>query len=92
MNKYIISNCDNCYYYDDDNSYWCEFERDNTHFANPCQNSSCLLKQVVDKIKEAGCKSDELYYTEFKQYFDEDFLPAVNELLDIREILNERNK
>jgi hypothetical protein len=54
--RYIIKNCDNCYCYDDEENiedkYWCEFERDNTHFANPCYKSDCLLKQIVAKCKE----------------------------------------
>ena len=53
--KYIIKNCDNCYYYDDEENikdqYWCEFERDNTHFAKPCYKSDCLLKQIVEICK-----------------------------------------
>lgn len=60
--KYIIKNCDNCYCYDDEENikdkYWCEFERDNTHFANPCYKSDCLLKQIVAKCKnyEESCE------------------------------------
>ena len=57
--KYIIKNCDNCYYYEDE-GYWCEFERDNTHFANPCQNSDCLLKQIVCECKQAPGIDSEL--------------------------------
>lgn len=61
--KYIIKNCDNCYYYDDEENikdqYWCEFERDNTHFANPCYKSDCLLKQIVFFCKmDVGSKDN----------------------------------
>ena len=51
MSKYIIKNCGNCYFYEDD-GYYCEFQKDNTMFVNPCKDSSCLLKQITDKCRE----------------------------------------
>ena len=69
--KYIIKNCDNCYCYDDEKNikdkYWCECQKDNTLFANPCYKSDCLLKQIVEKCKqeikryEKGDYADELW-------------------------------
>ena len=49
--KYIIKNCENCYFYEDD-GYFCEFQKDNTMFSNPCENSTCLLKKVIEKCKK----------------------------------------
>ncbi len=59
MTKYIIKNCENCYYYEDD-GYYCEFQKDNIAFVNPCKESDCLLKQIVKKCKK---KAELLDYT-----------------------------
>lgn len=52
MIKFIIKNCPNCYSYGE-HEYWCEFEHDNTLFTNPCKESDCLLKQIVELCKDA---------------------------------------
>ena len=47
MSKYIIKNCDNGIFYVNANieEYLCEFS------GNPCANSDCLIKQIVEKCK-----------------------------------------
>lgn len=71
MSKYIIKNCENCYDYGED-GYYCEFQRDNTVFSNPCKESDCLLKQIVKKCKDlplsaCACGSDILEMLEIQE-------------------------
>lgn len=60
--KYIVKNCENCFFRGDD-GYFCEFNNENVMFVNPCENSTCLLKKVIEKCKEEfnfcdNCKGD----------------------------------
>ena len=54
--KYIIKNCPNCNGADD---FQCECGFNGyTQFSNPCKDSDCLLKQIVEKCKnyKRDCK------------------------------------
>lgn len=89
--KYIIKNCENCYFYEDD-GYFCEFQKDNTMFSNPCENSTCLLKQIVEKCLDAIKTYDNNQFCED----DLDFFMGkhcgaeeILDLLEIQEIDNE---
>ena len=49
--KYIVKNCENCFFRGDD-GYFCEFNNEYIMFVNPCENSTCLLKKVIEICKK----------------------------------------
>lgn len=49
--KYIIKNCENCFFRGDD-GHFCEFNNEYTMFVNPCENSTCFIKKVVERLKK----------------------------------------
>ena len=83
MSKYIVKNCENCYFYEDD-GYFCEFQKDNTMFSNPCKDSTCLIKQVIDKCKEE-CDPTNDDWCRVK----EDLSNEISQLFEIEECNNE---
>lgn len=92
--RYIIKNCDNCYCYDDEENikdmYWCEFERDNTHFADPCYKSDCLLKQIVDKLNTFWCDMvGKDYNEEERQVYINQKIADILDLFEIEECEDE---
>lgn len=92
--RYIIKNCDNCYYYDDEenikNKYWCEFQRDNTQFANPCYQSDCLLKRIADKLNTFWCDAvGKSYDEEERQAYVNQKIADMFDLLEIEECEDE---
>lgn len=79
--KYIIKNCPNCYNYGEHaQDYWCEFEHNNTLFTNPCKESDCLLKKIVELVKRDVGSEENMFLVSRYTLRDE-----ILELLDIEE-------
>jgi|GEM_PF-7095256 len=47
MNKYIVKNCPNC----NADEYQCEISTGGIYFSNPCKDSDCIIKQIIEKLK-----------------------------------------
>ena len=69
-NKYIIKNCGN--------QDFCA--------CKSVQPEDCLLKRIVELIRQAETKSEQLTFGEFKQYFDEDFVMKFWDMVEIEEV------
>ena len=79
MNKYIVKNCENCFYRGN-GEYFCEFQNENIMFINPCKNSTCLLKKIIEKCKKEVDPTQE-DWTRDKENLAEEIL----ELLELEE-------
>lgn len=60
-----------------------ECEQAKSGFCCYCENFAYekLRKNLAKLMKEADSKSEELDFSDFKQYFDEGFSPAVWEIM-----------
>lgn len=83
--KYIIKNCPAIYKNFEDN-FVCTAQIKVKSFPFYCQNcTDCVMKQIVEKLRQLETKSEQLSFSEFKQYIDEMYINEMNDLLNIEE-------